>query len=113
MIKTQSNPVLANYGVICVLRYNRVIRFKKLKSLPSITMENFKNAPHLRLEFLRRTGSGILYSPVKSSDLAQWADLLSTPAVERISEGWERVIHHEEISPGQSKVFGAVRVFLP
>ncbi|MBE2285889.1 MAG: IPT/TIG domain-containing protein [Prosthecobacter sp.] len=69
-----------------------------------------------RFEFLRRVGSGLIYTPEKSGDLhsSSWQPLTDTPAVILINAEWERVIYEEPYTPGVTpQLFGRVQVNLP
>jgi hypothetical protein len=67
--------------------------------------------------FCARIDSGLLYTPWKSTDLADPAGrkpLASQPALTPIDSKWERVVHEEpfnfETTPA---LFGGVEVTLP
>ena len=68
----------------------------------------------IRFEFLRRTGSGLIYTPKISSTLAadSWTHLTDMPTVTPVAEGWERAVFEEPVDSGTSKVFGTVEVTL-
>jgi alpha-tubulin suppressor-like RCC1 family protein len=85
--------------------------------LPSIEYRQVEGVGHvLRFEFVRRSASGLIYSPQKSSgsDLRSWMPLVSLPVVTGIDEFWERVVYEEPVdldsTPG---CFGRVKVSLP
>jgi hypothetical protein len=68
----------------------------------------------LRCEFIRRIGSGLIYAPAKSSDMATWSNLTSTPTVTPINASWERVVYEEPFDDTVVKrLFGSVEVTLP
>jgi hypothetical protein len=66
----------------------------------------------LRVEFLRRVSSGLVYQPVKSSSLSSgsWTGLVAIPTVTVVSPGWERVVYEEIIPLGSLRGFGRVDV---
>ena len=70
----------------------------------------------MRLEFVRRIGSGLTYLPQKSFNLgpSSWMPLSDTPTVIPLDPEWERVIYEEPIDPALTPAcFGRVRVTLP
>lgn len=66
-----------------------------------------------RFEFLRRIGSGLVYTPQRSGTLVpgSWTPLTATPTVVPVSAQWERVIYEEPMTEAVS--FGRVEVTLP
>lgn len=67
-----------------------------------------------RLEFLRRTAGGILYTPQKSAALSSWAPVTTPPMVTPAGPGWERVLIEEPVDAGSgSKMFFRVQVSQP
>jgi hypothetical protein len=81
--------------------------------LPVIT---FPTATVMRVEYLRRIGSGLIYVPKKSSSpqSSAWQNLSAPPTVTPIDASWERVHHDEVFLPGTtSSMFGTVEVTLP
>jgi hypothetical protein len=84
--------------------------------LPTITVP--ENAPPgtIRVEFLRRKGSGLVYAPQKSTSLdnPSWSPLSGTPVVTSIDDQWERVVYTEAPDPvPATSCFGRVSVSLP
>jgi FG-GAP repeat len=71
----------------------------------------------LRIEFVRRTGSGLIYTPQKSTDLsnpAAWAPLTDTPTETPIDANWTRVVYEEPVDPAVLPLcFGRVQVTVP
>ncbi|RYG98561.1 MAG: hypothetical protein EON58_06785, partial [Alphaproteobacteria bacterium] len=102
----------------------RLVAGDGLSGLPAIALENAgpanQTAPRLRIEYLRRKDSGLLYIPEFSSDLAgsglePWTASAATAEIVPINEDWERVIVRDE-PPGPggvTKRFGRVRIVLP
>jgi hypothetical protein len=84
--------------------------------LPSITTPEDAPPGTLRFEFLRCRGSGLVYTPQKSTTLdgSGWAPLSAAPVIEFINEHWERVIYTEAPDPLPAPAcFGRVEVVLP
>lgn len=68
----------------------------------------------LQVEYLRRVGSGLRYTPHKSPSLApdSWQPLTSLPQVTTVDTEWERVVHKEAGGTG-TRCFFSVEVRLP
>lgn len=68
----------------------------------------------MRVEYLRRVGSGLLYTPRKSPSLApgSWQPLTSAPQVSPVDADWERVVH-EEVEGTGTRCFFTIEVALP
>ncbi|MGV3661370.1 MAG: choice-of-anchor D domain-containing protein [Prosthecobacter sp.] len=67
-----------------------------------------------RLEFLRRTSGGLLYTPQKSAALSGWSPVTTPPVVTPAAPGWERVVIEEPVGSGNgSKMFLRVQVSQP
>jgi hypothetical protein len=84
--------------------------------LPAIRQVGTGAAGVLRFEFVRRIGSGLVYTPKKSTTLAAagWTDLTDTPTIVPINANWERVIYEEPSDPRLvPKCFGRVEVEIP
>ncbi len=84
--------------------------------LPSITSSSSGGTTTLRVEFIRRIGSGLIYTPKRSSDLSSsaWTALSDVPTIENIDTNWERVIYEEPLPAASNpKCFGVVEVSLP
>lgn len=77
--------------------------------LPSITLPT---RTILRVEYIRRVGSGLLYTPMKSREVAQgpWEQFTDIPTVTTINPDWERVVYEEPVLTSDSKWFVQVRV---
>ena len=81
--------------------------------LPSVTQPT---PGILRVEYLRKVDSGIVYVPMKSSTLASgsWVPLLGPPTVTAIDATWERVVHDEPFVPATTpRLFGQLEITLP
>jgi hypothetical protein len=84
--------------------------------LPSITTPGDAPPGTLRFEFLRRKGSGLAYTPQKSTTLddPSWSPITATPVVTSIDDQWERVVYTEAPDPVPAPAcFGRVSVSLP
>ncbi len=85
--------------------------------LPAITTQPNTPAGILRFEFVRRIGSGLIYTPQKNpnpGNPASWVPLTDTPSVNAIDAAWERVIYEEPYDPTAApRLFGRVHVTLP
>ena len=81
--------------------------------LPVIT---FPSAGVMRVEYLRRIGSGLIYTPKKGSSPqpGSWQNLSAPGTVTPIDANWERVHHDEVFTPGSTPaMYGTVEVTLP
>jgi len=68
------------------------------------------------VEFIRRKGSGLIYTPQKSTTLdgPGWSPLSADPVVTSINDQWERVVYVEPPAPiPAAACFGRVSVSLP
>lgn len=83
--------------------------------LPSISTTGSGESTLLCVEFVRRKGSGLLYSPQKSSILTpgSFSPLSVIPTVTSIDDHWERVTYDEPIGATETTCFGRVAVSLP
>jgi len=81
--------------------------------LPVIT---FPSAGVMRVEYLRRIGSGLIYTPKKGSSPQPggWQTLSAPGTVTAIDANWERVQHDEAFTPGSTPaMYGTVELTLP
>ena len=68
----------------------------------------------LRVEFLRRRNSGLIYLPQRSNSLGSFTPMTGTPVVTQLDNDWERVVIEEPAgSPAPSSCFSRVAVALP
>jgi hypothetical protein len=84
--------------------------------LPAITSTRSGATTTLRVEFIRRIGSGLVYTPKRSSNLSgeSWIALTDVPSVTPINASWERVIYEEPLNTASTpKCFGCVEVRMP
>jgi hypothetical protein len=84
-----------------------------LSGLPRLSTTFSGPAPVWRYEFIRRRGTGLTYTPEKSSALGTWTALASEPTVTAIDDTWERVVHEEPLPPTETRQFGRVNVSAP
>jgi|GEM_PF-1817249 len=68
-----------------------------------------------RVEYLRRIGSGLIYTPFKNSALTgTWTVMTGTPLVTGIDANWERVVVQDSYDPLVTpRLFGKVQVTAP
>jgi hypothetical protein len=84
-----------------------------IAGLPVITVPS---PGTMRIEYLRRVGSGLIYVPRKSTTLVPtfWTPLTAPPLIVPIDANWERVHHDESFEPSTTpRIFGSVEVILP
>jgi len=84
--------------------------------LPSITSTISGGITTLRVEFIRRRGSGLVYTPKRSHDLSSlsWVAISGVPTVTPIDANWERVVYQMYLTTATNpKGFGVVEVTLP
>jgi hypothetical protein len=82
--------------------------------LPRITLDTSGVEPVLRVEFLRRKGSGMTYTPQRSSSLNGFETMTGAEVVTAIDAQWERVTVEEPaaLSAGAC-LFARVQVAMP
>ena len=82
--------------------------------LPVFSVDQSKSPPSFTVEFLKRKGSGLVYTPKSSTDLKTFQSMNETPTVTSIDATWERVKIERPInSVTTPKLFGIVEVTLP
>jgi hypothetical protein len=82
--------------------------------LPAYEVETAGNEKFFRIEYIRRVGSGLVYTPKVTSDLITYTALTGTTIRTRIDDEWERVVVRQLINPSaQRKLFGRVEVTMP
>lgn len=70
----------------------------------------------MRVEYLRRIGSGLIYTPLQRTtlDTGLWLPLTAPPILTPIDANWERIHHDEPYHPGTTPaIYGSVEVTLP
>ena len=81
--------------------------------LPKIMVDSSGTEPILRVEFLRRKGSGLIYTPQRSTTLGTFTAMTGTQTVSSINSLWERVSVVESAPPSGARSFARVQVSLP
>lgn len=79
--------------------------------LPSVLRTGQGAGAKFRIEYLRRKGSQLTYTPKISGDLANFQPLAAVPVVTPISSAWERVV--VEIPAPSPRAFAIVEVEAP
>ena len=84
--------------------------------LPAITQQGNGPAGIFRFEFVRRIGSGLIYTAKKGESLTapSWTPLTDVPTVTPIDANWERVVYEEPVNlSAVPRCFGIVEISLP
>ena len=82
--------------------------------LPQITVDSSGAEPVLKVAFLRRKGSGLIYTPQRSDTLGSFVPMTETQTVTSIDAQWERVTVQEPAPPATApSAFVRVQVSLP
>ncbi len=82
--------------------------------LPQITVDSSGAEPVLKVAFLRRKGSGLIYTPQRSTTLGNFVTMTGTQTVTSIDAQWERVTVEESAPPATApSAFARVQVALP
>lgn len=79
--------------------------------LPSVELASSASEPVLKVTYLRRKGSGLIYTPQWSDTLTGFSPIGATPIVTSIDGLWERVVVERPI-PNGSNSKGFVRVLV-
>ena len=82
--------------------------------LPQISVDTSGAVPVLRVAFLRRKGSGLIYTPQRSNSLGSFVGMAGTQTVTAIDAQWERVSVEEPAPPSTApRAFVRVQIALP
>jgi alpha-tubulin suppressor-like RCC1 family protein len=82
--------------------------------LPQVVLDKTGTQPVLRVVFLRRKVSGLIYTPQRSTTLGSFVAMSGTPTVTTIDAQWERVTIEEPAPPATApSAFARVQVSLP
>lgn len=84
--------------------------------LPAVSLTGSGSVRMLRVEYLRRKGSGLAYVPKKSTNLIPGTFVVMTgvPVVTSVNGIWERVVIQDPVDPNTlPKCFALVEVTLP
>ena len=92
----------------------RVLMTSGAAGLPQIAVDSSGAEPVLKVEFLRRKGSGLIYTPQRSNSLGSFVGMAGTQTVTSINAQWERVTVEEPAPPATApSAFARVQVSLP
>jgi hypothetical protein len=92
----------------------RVLASGGSAGLPGISIDDSGAEPVLKVAFLRRKGSGLIYTPQRSTTLDNFLPMTGTQTVTSIDAQWERVTVQEPApSATAPSAFARVRVSLP
>jgi hypothetical protein len=82
--------------------------------LPVFALEGSGSQSRFTVEYLRRKDGGLVYTPMVSSDLVNFAPMTGSTFVTNIDGDWERVVLQMPCDPEASpSLFGRVEVTLP
>jgi alpha-tubulin suppressor-like RCC1 family protein len=82
--------------------------------LPAMGVNNTSGVPDsVRIEFIRRKNSGLIYTPQYAYTLTSFVPTTATPVVTSIDANWERVVVEQPLAPGQAAAFCRVAVTAP
>ncbi|MDP3850780.1 MAG: fibronectin type III domain-containing protein [Luteolibacter sp.] len=82
--------------------------------LPAFTLDQSGPQPLFTVEFLRRIGSGLVYTPKNSTNFSTYETMSGTTNVTNINANWERVIVKKTVSTSTTpRLFGRVEVTMP
>lgn len=102
------------FGLDLALPDVRVLGAGGSSGLPRVSLAEVSGTTVLRIEFLRRKASGLIYAPELSTDLGGFTAATATPVVSPVNDDWERVVVEQPCDPQQTtKCFARVRVTLP
>lgn len=92
----------------------KVLPTRGTSGLPKVTTLTNGPSPILAVEFLRRKGSGLIYTPQRSISLGSFSPMTGTQTITSIDAQWERVSVEEAVPPAtSSSAFARVQVSLP
>ncbi|MES2657127.1 MAG: choice-of-anchor tandem repeat GloVer-containing protein [Verrucomicrobiota bacterium] len=83
-----------------------------VSGLPRISTDPSGAQRILQIEYVRRIGSDLIYTPQISTDLSTFTALIGIQTVTPIDTQWERVSVDQVVAPGEGHVFGRVQVIL-
>ena len=85
-----------------------------ISGLPQISLDSSMGEPVLQVTFLRRKGSGLVYTPQCSTTSGDFVAMSGTLTVTAIDAQWERVTVREPAPPAIAPhTFARVQVTLP
>ena len=92
----------------------RVLANGGTAGLPQVVMDPSGALPVLRVTFLHRKSSGLVYTPQRSTTLGSFEAMTGTPTVTSIDTQWEQVSVSESLSLSTTpKAFARVQVIQP
>ena len=92
----------------------RVLAATGSSGLPQIAVDTSGAEPVLKVAFLRRKGSGLIYTPQRSNTLGNFQSMTGTQTVTSIDSQWERVTVQEPAPLATApSAFARVQVSLP
>ena len=126
-VDAQANATPRGDGVKNILKYafnmnlassdfRTVLPSTGTAGLPSVALEGTGPTRTLKVEYLRRKNSGLLYQPKWSSvlNLGGWVQMTGNTYVVDIDTAWERVIVRQDFDTSiTAKAFATVEVVLP
>jgi hypothetical protein len=81
--------------------------------LPVFRVEGGTNSRMFVVEYLRRKGSGLVYQPKVSSDLANFSPMTGSTSFAPVIDGWERVTVRMPVPAAAGRLFARVDVIMP
>ena len=84
--------------------------------LPAIMLVGSGPATMIRVEYLRRIGSGLVYAPKRSINLGSgtFVPMIGTPVITPVSDAWERVVVQDPADPATlPTLFAIIEVLIP
>lgn len=92
----------------------RVLAAGGSAGLPQITVDQSGPKPALRVAFLRRKGSGLIYTPQRSAALDTFVSMTGAETVTAINDQWEQVtVTETNPLPPATTSFARVQVAIP
>jgi len=92
---------------------SRMVPGTGTSGLPAVMLAESSAGPVLRVEFVRRRGSGLVYTPKFSTDLSDFQPMTATEVVTPIDAKWERVtVEQPQDQEGADRGFALVEVTL-
>ncbi len=82
--------------------------------LPLVHLDTSGAQPMFTIEYLRRKGGGLVYTPKSSTNLLDYEPVTGTTTVTSIDSLWERVVVQKTVSTATTpRIFGRVEVTMP
>lgn len=96
--------------------YRRLEPGNGTAGLPNIQLAQSAEGPVLRMEYLRRRNSSLIYTPKSGTDLELWQyqSIPVEPVITEINPDWERAVVEMPVDPAATpRLFGLIDVNLP